>query len=76
MKVNKVEGTQAEVEVGGVTRTVSVLMTPEVKVGDYVLVHTGYAIGTVDEEEARITLDLLAQIAATYEDEPEEQAEA
>ena len=54
---------EAEVEVGGVARKASVMLTPEVKVGDYVLLHTGYAISVVDEEEAKETLDLFRQIA-------------
>ncbi len=62
--VQKIEGTQAVVELGGVTRTISLMLTPEVRVGDYVLVHAGYAIGTIDEEEANKTLRLLEEMAA------------
>jgi hydrogenase expression/formation protein HypC len=61
--VTSVSGVEAEVEVGGVARKASVMLTPEVKVGDYVLLHTGYAISVVDEEEAKETLDLFRQIA-------------
>jgi len=61
--VTSVTGMEAEVEVGGVARKASVMLTPEVKVGDYVLLHTGYAISVVDEEEAKETLDLFRQIA-------------
>jgi len=50
--VKSIDGQQAEVEVGGVGRKVSIFLTPEVKVGDYVLLHTGYAINIIDEAEA------------------------
>ncbi len=50
------EGTAA---LGGVRRTVSLLLCPEAEVGDHVLVHAGFAIGRIDEEEAETTLRLL-----------------
>ncbi len=53
---------QALVEFGGVRRVISVQLLPQAQVGDYVLVHTGFAISIVDPEEARITLDLLRQM--------------
>jgi len=46
-----------------VRRRISIALTPEAKVGDYVLLHTGYAIGIVDEAEAEETLKLLEEIA-------------
>ena len=61
--VKSVEGMEAEVEIGGVGRKASIMLTPEVKVGDYVLLHTGYAINVIDEEEAQETLELFRQIA-------------
>jgi hydrogenase expression/formation protein HypC len=51
------------VEIDGVRREVSLMLQPEVALGDYVLVHAGYAIGVVDEAEAQATLDLLRQMA-------------
>lgn len=62
VKVISIAGDEAEIDIGGVKRTVSVVLTPEVKVGDYVLLHTGYAIGVVDEAEAEETLKLLEEI--------------
>lgn len=61
------EGQEGEVEVGGVTRRVSLYLTPEAKVGDYVLLHTGYAINIVDEAEARETLRLLEELVQAEE---------
>lgn len=60
--VKSIQGTEAEVEIGGVGRRVSIYLTPEVQVGDYVLLHTGYAINIVDEKEAEETLELLRQL--------------
>ena len=68
MLVKAINGVMAEAEVGGVTRSVSVMLTPEVRVGDYVLVHTGYAISAIDEDEAQITLRLLEEMAAAVEE--------
>ena len=62
--VKSIDGQLAEVEVSGVSRQVSLWLTPEVKVGDYVLLHTGYAISTIDEVGAKETLKLLEEIAS------------
>jgi len=43
------------------------MLTPEAQVGDYALVHTGFAIGVLDEEEAHETLRLLQELAALQE---------
>lgn len=66
--VKSIDGHLAEVEVGGVGRKVSIWLTPEVKVGNYVLLHTGYAISIIDETEAKETLKLLAEIAGQIEE--------
>lgn len=66
--VKSIDGFEAEVDIGGVTRRASVMLTPEVKVGDYVLLHAGYAIGVVDEEEAQETLRLFREVAESMED--------
>ena len=57
-----VEGQQAEVELSGVRRRVSVALTPEVRVGDYVLIHAGFAINVLDEQEAQETLALFEEL--------------
>lgn len=64
VRIISIEGTEAEAEIGGVRRRISLALTPEAKVGDYVLVHTGYAIGIVDENEAEETLKLLEEIVS------------
>lgn len=57
----------ATVELGGVTRKISLVMTPEAQVGDYVLVHTGYAISLMDTEEAEASLEAFAELARIQE---------
>jgi hydrogenase expression/formation protein HypC len=66
--VKYIEGNEAEAELGGISRRISILLTPEVKVGDYVLLHTGYAINVIDEEEAEETLKLLTEMASLEEE--------
>ncbi len=55
---------QAVVELGGVRKSVSVALVPEARIGDYVIVHVGHAIGLLDAEEAEKTLALFAEMAA------------
>lgn len=50
------------VDFGGVTREVSLAYVPEAQVGDYVVVHVGFAISRLDEEEAQESLRLLAEV--------------
>jgi len=61
--IKSIDGQQAEVDIEGVTREISLQLTPEAKAGDYVLLHTGYAIGVIDAEEAEETLKLLREMA-------------
>ncbi len=62
-KIIEIEKNVAKVDVGGVSRDISLDLCPDVSVGEYVLIHTGFAIQKVDEEEAKETLDLLRQMA-------------
>ena len=64
-----INGQQAEVEIASVTRTISLAMTPEAQVGDYVIVHTGFALSVLDQEEAEETLRLFAEMAALEDEE-------
>ena len=66
------ENRLARVDVAGVRRNVSVGLLDGVGPGDWVLVHVGFAISQVDEEEAHATLRLLEQMGADYEQELEE----
>jgi hydrogenase expression/formation protein HypC len=57
-----------KVEFGGILKDVCLAYTPDVQVGDYVLVHVGFAIGRIDEAEARETMELLNEIAESVPD--------
>jgi len=57
------EGQMASVEIGGVRKDISVSLLDGVAVGDYVIVHTGFALSKLDPEEAEKTLELFAEIA-------------
>jgi len=56
---------QLLIDLGGIRKSVSGALTPEAQPGDYVIVHVGHAIGTVDAEEAECTLALFAELAAS-----------
>lgn len=55
---------QAKVDLGGVTKAISLALVEDVAVGDYVIVHVGYALTKVDPVEAEKTLALFAQMEA------------
>lgn len=61
----------AKVDVSGVRRNVSIaLVRPEgIAIGDWVLIHVGFAMSKIDEKEAKETLDLLYGMGDTFEDE-------
>jgi hydrogenase expression/formation protein HypC len=65
---NPIGLTMGKVEFGGVAREVCLAYTPEAQPGDWVIVHAGFAISLLDEEEARLTLETLAEVAAFAED--------
>jgi hydrogenase expression/formation protein HypC len=52
MRVTKIEGERAAVELSGVQKEISITLLPSAKVGDYVLVHAGFAIQKVNPQEA------------------------
>jgi hydrogenase expression/formation protein HypC len=66
-RVQSITGNTAEVELGGVLYRADIRLTPGVKVGDYVLLHTGYAIGIIDQAEAEQTRKLFMEIEAADE---------
>lgn len=58
------------VSFGGINKQVNLAYVPEAKVGDYVIVHVGFAISIVDESEARQTFEYLKQMGELAELEP------
>ncbi|MCU0860491.1 MAG: HypC/HybG/HupF family hydrogenase formation chaperone [Thermoplasmata archaeon] len=60
-EVKSVDGAIAKVDFGGVTRTANLSLV-DAKVGDYVIVHAGYAIQVLDREEAEKTLEVFREL--------------
>ena len=61
-KVLKIENELATVERAGVKREASLMLLPKAKVGDYVLIHAGFAMQVIDEEELKIRDALVAEM--------------
>jgi hydrogenase expression/formation protein HypC len=59
MQVKSIENDMAKCEIDGVQREASLMMIDGVEVGDFVLIHAGFAIERIDEDEAQLTLDAL-----------------
>lgn len=62
-KIVELTGEMAKVEVGGVLRAVSTMLVPDLKLGDYVITHAGFALHKVEEQEALASIDLLRELA-------------
>ncbi len=61
MQVKTIENEMAVCEIDGVQREASLMMIDNVRVGDYVLIHAGFAIEKIDAEEAQLTLKALRE---------------
>ena len=61
----------ATVELSGVKRQVALDLVPDAQIGDYVIVHVGFAIQRLAEDEAQVTLALLDEVAAATQDPPD-----
>ncbi len=61
-KILSIEGERAVVEMGTFKQDCYLHLVPEVQVGDYIIMHAGYAIEILDQKEAEITLDLFRQL--------------
>lgn len=70
MKVVSVEGEAGTVELGGVQQPVNLTLLPEVQPGEYVIVHAGFALERLDEEEARRTIELINELTGPDEEKP------
>ena len=71
--IQRIEGfdlVQGTVDFGGVQRDVNLSFTPEVEEGQYVVVHVGFAISVIDEEEAAQTLEYLRELGEAIPDGP------
>ena len=61
-KIVQIEGQRARVSLGGAEYNAALDLVEDVKVGDYVLLHSGFAIQVIDEKEAMETLQLLNEV--------------
>ena len=68
MKVEQIQGSIAVVISAGMKMQVDISLTPEARVGEYLIVHAGFAIETLKPAEAEETLKLMAEMAALAED--------
>ena len=66
-KIIKIQNNMATIDVEGVQRQTSLLLLEDARVGDYVIVHAGFAIQKLDEASAQETLDLLREAIAAVE---------
>jgi hydrogenase expression/formation protein HypC len=66
-KIIRIEKEMAVIDVDGVQREASLLLLADARVGDYVIVHAGFAIQKIDEVTAKETLELLKEAAASYD---------
>ncbi|MEE4263037.1 MAG: HypC/HybG/HupF family hydrogenase formation chaperone [Desulfobacteraceae bacterium] len=66
-RITKIENNMATIDVEGVQREASLLLLEDARVGDYVIVHAGFAIQKLDEAAAQETLDLLREAIAAVD---------
>ena len=69
MRITALDGVRATIAAEGLRQECSVMLVPDAAVGDYVLVHAGFAISVIDAAEARETYDLLREIGAFDEED-------
>ena len=67
-KITKIEKSIGTIDVDGVTRTASLLLLEDAQVGDYVIVHAGFALHKIDEKTANESLDILRNAAAAVDE--------
>ena len=75
-KVEKIEGEMAIVSVGGTQYNASLQMVEDVNIGDYILLHTGFAIQKISEEEALETLKVFEEFEDLNKQMDEEEKES
>lgn len=66
-RITKIENQMAVIDADGVQREASLLLLEEARVGDYVIVHAGFAIQKIDEQTAQESLRLLREAAEAYD---------
>ena len=61
-RIDEIQGEMATAEIMGVRRQISIVLVPEAKIGDYVMIHAGFAINLMDEKDARETEALIIEV--------------
>ena len=61
-RIEEINGDIATAEIMNVRREISIVLVPEIKVGDYVMIHAGFAINPIDEEAAKETEEILKEV--------------
>jgi len=69
MKIIEINGAEGTVEIEGVRRTTNLALVENVQVGNYVLVHAGFALQILNESEAQETLELFQEMIKKMDDE-------
>jgi hydrogenase expression/formation protein HypC len=66
-RIEQIDGVNAVIELGGVRRRISLLLCPDARVGEFALVHAGFAISVIDEEEAAKGLAVFEEVGRVLE---------
>jgi hydrogenase expression/formation protein HypC len=61
-RIDEINGETAVAEILGVRREISIVLVPEAKIGDYVMIHAGFAINLMDEKDARETEEMIIEV--------------
>ena len=61
-RIDEIDGEMATAEIMGVRRQISIVLVPEIKIGDYVMIHAGFAINQMDEKDAQETEEMILEV--------------
>jgi len=61
-RIDEISGETAVAEILGVRREISIVLVPEARIGDYVMIHAGFAINLMDEKDARETEEMIIEV--------------
>ncbi len=61
-RIDEIKGETAIAEILGVRREISIVLVPEAKINDYVMIHAGFAINLMDEKDARETEEMIIEV--------------
>ena len=61
-RIEEIDGEMANAEILGVRRRISIVLVPEIKIGDYVMIHAGFAINQMDKKDAHETESIIKEV--------------